>query len=732
MKNSSINLPGSACSLCPVLIAAFGISGFFNFAEAQSAKFLGEDRSTQGAWSGAYGKGGYSMPHIGSSLPASVSFNVVGQQEHTWVSETSDARAPWRVIDEYRKAACWYTSQGEFNLKFKDSVPRRVSLYCLDWDGNNRSQKIEIKNALSGAVLDSRSLLNFQGGSYLRWQISGDVKIVVTNEGPVNAVVSGVFLDPITQPPAWWTSGNPPVVNPYAKPNNHGVANIGQAKWMAKSALGALRSVDAELAAEIESDLVGDEIDPGPPVVYRKAIRNWNTPTTTAEQNSQKSALLIGQLKAIAHPFYENLHAAAPNWLIRQRKAAGTLPENILLLPDGSYPSPHAMFPWPLESGASNRVPANIGQLKASFHLDFSSLPLALIDSDGDGLLDGWELGIVGFDPSDGIESINDVTPGDDFDGDGYTNLVEFLQGTNPVDPLSSPMLAPDVGLVSNLDASPEQVSVMSQWAQTDLMVVTAFDQSARKNNAVSFGASAKYLAKGGYGEREAFGFTQSGGGIQIPETFVGGMSDFSMLFFLEPTAQGLSNEVILAKGLSSTEPFSLGIQPSTGYVRVAHGAVVEMEGGNHDLPNRSSRLADHHHYTVAYTNEAGVGRLYINGERVSEHQAGALLAYSGRLNFGGSSTDGAKGWKGSEILVYNRALNAGEISKFDRFIQDKYQIADDTDRDGLKDSWEIAKWGNLLQNRISAGGDSIPDSEQGNTGELDITITSPAEGANF
>jgi len=95
------------------------------------------------------------------------------------------------------------------------------------------------------------------------------------------------------------------VIDTVAPSNNHGPANIGQAKWMAKSALEALRASEPECVQAIETDLVG----PG------KIIPNWNVPTTEEEKAAQHAPLLIGQLKAISAPFYDHLHSLAPEWL---------------------------------------------------------------------------------------------------------------------------------------------------------------------------------------------------------------------------------------------------------------------------------------------------------------------------------------------------------------------------------------------------------------------------------
>jgi hypothetical protein len=67
--------------------------------------------------------------------------------------------------------------------------------------------------------------------------------------------------------------------------------------------------------------------------------------------------------------------------------------------------------PLPIDRGRTERIDLRLGP--------------ALIDSDGDGLADAWELQYFG--------SLN-ANPLADPDGDGMNNLREFLAGTNPTD----------------------------------------------------------------------------------------------------------------------------------------------------------------------------------------------------------------------------------------------------------------------------------------------------------
>jgi len=53
-------------------------------------------------------------------------------------------------------------------------------------------------------------------------------------------------------------------------------------------------------------------------------------------------------------------------------------------------------------------------------------------DADDDGLLDTFEQAIIDADGGDGITTTAHVLPEDDFDGDGLTNLEEYLLGSDP------------------------------------------------------------------------------------------------------------------------------------------------------------------------------------------------------------------------------------------------------------------------------------------------------------
>ena len=129
-----------------------------------------------------------------------------GYTSHQWTSRTADSRALQTPNGKSRFAACNYSfdTTGNFYIdaNITDGKTHRVTIYCLDWDNQQRIESIEIldrnyPNVL--ATVDNVSLFNY--GRYLTWDITGPVLIKVkwidnTTRTGDNAVVSGVFVDP--------------------------------------------------------------------------------------------------------------------------------------------------------------------------------------------------------------------------------------------------------------------------------------------------------------------------------------------------------------------------------------------------------------------------------------------------------------------------------------------------------------------------------------------------------
>jgi ELWxxDGT repeat protein len=163
-----------------------------------AATYVGQDATTQGTWTGTYGGDGYVAFNAGSSLPSYATLTVPSTvQNYTWAYQTSEARglqaapgSPTRV------AACDYSDSPSFSidLNLTDGNVHRVAFYFLDYDNRGRAETITISDATTGAVLDAQSMSNFTQGKYQVWNLSGHVRITITNAGGLNEVLSGIFF----------------------------------------------------------------------------------------------------------------------------------------------------------------------------------------------------------------------------------------------------------------------------------------------------------------------------------------------------------------------------------------------------------------------------------------------------------------------------------------------------------------------------------------------------------
>jgi len=96
------------------------------------------------------------------------------------------------------------------------------------------------------------------------------------------------------------------------------------------------------------------------------------------------------------------------------------------------------------------QIVVNSGILSGSDKTTF----ISCLDLDNDGLPDNWEQQIIDADPGDDIDNIAQVLPGDDFDGDGFCNLREYMFNTDPVNSLDIPVYLGDFFNDGDVDGS--------------------------------------------------------------------------------------------------------------------------------------------------------------------------------------------------------------------------------------------------------------------------------------
>jgi hypothetical protein len=163
-----------------------------------SVAYVQTDATTRGNWKGVYGSEGYSLFNFVDAPPNYAQVSAAGKQDFTWQESATDPVAlqkPGAATD--RVMACWY-SPTNFTMRVNliDGLKHRLALYCVDWTTTTRAQTVEVLDAITGTVLDTRQLSSFSGGRYLVWDVQGSVTIRVTCTGGVNAVAMGLFFGP--------------------------------------------------------------------------------------------------------------------------------------------------------------------------------------------------------------------------------------------------------------------------------------------------------------------------------------------------------------------------------------------------------------------------------------------------------------------------------------------------------------------------------------------------------
>ena len=150
----------------------------------------------QGSWVGTYGARGYDLAAWsgGSDVVAmpGVSLSVSSASRYLWASNTTNVRALQSADRSTRNAATYYSSSGfKVALTFSSPYSGNLALYAVDLDNLGRAETITVGTKTA-------NLSDFSNGAWVTFPISAaaneTVTITVTNTGPGNAVISGIFL----------------------------------------------------------------------------------------------------------------------------------------------------------------------------------------------------------------------------------------------------------------------------------------------------------------------------------------------------------------------------------------------------------------------------------------------------------------------------------------------------------------------------------------------------------
>jgi glucose/arabinose dehydrogenase len=161
-----------------------------------SASYVRSDTATKGNWVGTYGTQGYDIVSGPLSLPSQVTVAPSGQSTYTWTTTSTDPRALQVPGSTNRVAAVWYSSTTfTVGVNLGDGQTHNLELYFLDWDNKGRGEQVQLSDASTGQVLDTRTIASFTNGVYLDWTVSGNLVITITRQAGANAVLNGLFLD---------------------------------------------------------------------------------------------------------------------------------------------------------------------------------------------------------------------------------------------------------------------------------------------------------------------------------------------------------------------------------------------------------------------------------------------------------------------------------------------------------------------------------------------------------
>jgi alpha-L-rhamnosidase len=214
--------------------------------EVYPAKCIGIDSLTSGNWGKVYGKDGYVLCNYNGNgsdiklLPSYVSsvnyYKVKGNglpDNAVWASNTIDRRAlaPDTTNSTPRNAASLYAMDADqIGYTFTSNIiitgihDYRIALYFVDWDKKGRQIAVEMFDANTlNLIAPVKIVKNCLGGAYLIYAYNKSAKFRFNIVRGDNAVLSGMFFDPVSKTDTTSTGvsnphmGNQPTENPFER-----------------------------------------------------------------------------------------------------------------------------------------------------------------------------------------------------------------------------------------------------------------------------------------------------------------------------------------------------------------------------------------------------------------------------------------------------------------------------------------------------------------------------------
>lgn len=347
-------------------------------------------------------------------------------------------------------------------------------------------------------------------------------------------------------------------------------------------------------------------------------------------------------------------------------------------------------------------------------------------DSDGDGLNDGWEILHFG--------NLTSQTGSGDFDSDGATNAAEMAAGSNPKD----------------AQWTPTKAKLANRWSFNGNLL-----DSVGGSNATIVDPDSN-AAVGGTATQSSTEVTLTGGAngtsayVNLGTNLVGGKKT-PVTIELWATHNAVQNWGRIFDFNSATTEYlfmswTRGTNAATDQVEWIDAGVTT----NRPDTNQPYTLGTKYHIVLVITPAVNTAGALTGGSRVTWYSApaantAALVArgtfdtanhlavlndvnnWLGRSIWSGDATSAASY---DEVRIWNGALTAAEVNAFQLAGPNAFTL-DDTDADGLPDSWETGFFTTITAQTGSGDpdGDTFTNAQEYAAGSNPtVTASTPAD----
>lgn len=315
-------------------------------------------------------------------------------------------------------------------------------------------------------------------------------------------------------------------------------------------------------------------------------------------------------------------------------------------------------------------------------------------DSDNDQLSDLWEYDVLasGIDPN--ITTIEGLNPEDDYDGDGVSNLDEYLLGLSAYQSDSD-----GDGYGDRFDVNQRVHLRLDESAGT-----VASDSSKERNNGnVNLPFAAWAMTNGGV-ENGAVDLDDSSAALTLPASVLDGTSNLTISLWFK-TTDGTTGSKFIFNGANSTEnrELAVSLEDLGGKIRFHVG------GGTSVVWDCNRILADDlwHHIILTRDITNNLATLILDGEPFGTPLSfipGSHSILSVDTLVIGQGFQTGSVYDPAMASVYDPAMafkgKVDEVRLWSDVIEPSYLTElfriNDLDADGLPDDWELLYFANL------------------------------------